>query len=233
MAEALDEIATELEKATGGDPSKLNGAVQKLLQKIATECESILFEGDGYSEAWHQEAAKRGLKNLRTTPDALPELITKDVIGLFEKYNVLSERELRSRYDIYVEQYCLNVNVEANLTLEMAKTLILPACLRYAGELAGVAANLAAAGVEKPDTRLLKRVNELTAKLQDAIDALEKVHHPGGGHGTTYDLNEAKRLCTQVIPAMLAVRTVADELETIVADDYWPLPTYQEMLFIK
>jgi glutamine synthetase len=233
MAEALDEIATELEKATGGDPSKLNGAVQKLLQKIATECEPVLFEGDGYSEAWHQEAAKRGLKNLRTTPDALPELITKDVISLFEKYNVLSERELRSRYDIYVEQYCLNVNVEANLTLEMAKTLILPACLRYAGELAGVAANLAAAGVEKPDTRLLKRVNELTAKLQDAIDALEKIHHPGGGHGTTYDLNEAKRLCTQVIPAMLAVRTVADELETIVADDYWPLPTYQEMLFIK
>ncbi len=233
LAEALDEIATELENATGGDPTKLNSAVQKVLQKIATECEPILFEGDNYSEEWHKEAVKRGLKNHRTTPDALPELIKKEVINLFEKYNVLSERELRSRYDIYVEQYCLNVNVEANLTLEIAKTMILPAAMRYANDLAATVNNLSAAGIQHPDTRMLKRVNELIVKLQDAIDSVEKVHHPVGGHGTSYDINEAKRLCSQVIPAMAAVREVADELETVVADEYWPLPTYQEMLFIK
>jgi len=111
--------------------------------------------------------------------------------------------------------------------------MILPAAVRYANDLATTVNNLAAAGIQHPDTRMLKRVNELIVKLQDAIDSLEKVHHPVGGHGTSYDINEAKRLCSQVIPAMAAVREVADELETVVADEYWPLPTYQEMLFIK
>ncbi len=233
MAEALDEIATELENATGGDLTKLNSAVQKLLQKIAKDCEPILFEGDGYSEEWHKEAAKRGLKNLRTTPEALTELITPQVISLFEKYNVLSERELRSRFDIYVENYCLNVKVEANLTIEMAKTIILPACLRYAGELAGIAANLQASGLPNTDVPLLKEVTAGIEKLQKAIAALEAVHHPGGGHGTVYDIQTAKHFSTKVLPAMNAVREAADHLETLVADEYWPLPTYQEMLFIK
>jgi glutamine synthetase len=136
VAESLDFCATKLEKATGGDPAKLNAAVQSLLTEIITEASPIVFNGDGYSEAWHKEAAKRGLLNLKNSVDALPALEGKEIKELFSKYNVLSERELESRLEIYLEQYCKTVYSEANLTLEMAKTMIFPAAIRYQNELA-------------------------------------------------------------------------------------------------
>ncbi|MCZ6914726.1 MAG: glutamine synthetase III, partial [Rickettsia endosymbiont of Ixodes persulcatus] len=122
-AESIDYCATKLEEATKGDPKLLHGAVQTLLTEIINECESIIFNGDGYSEAWHKEAAKRGLLNNKTTVDALPYLKTPEVHELFKKYEVLSDRELESRLDIYLEQYCKTVKVESKLTLEMAKRI--------------------------------------------------------------------------------------------------------------
>jgi glutamine synthetase len=228
VAESLDYIATELEKATGGDPAKLNTAVQKALQAIIEQHGRVIFNGDGYSEAWHQEAEKRGLPNLKTTVDALPVLTSPELLTMFEKYGVLSKAEMESREVIYLEQYVKTVAAESRLCVEIAKTMILPAALRYQGELAHTAASVKAAGLA-PDTEILEKVGGLAKGLKDSIHALEKkMAH----HGDSSLLAEAKHYCHDVLPAMLDVRKYADELEGIVADDLWPLPTYQEMLYI-
>jgi glutamine synthetase len=229
VAESLDWCAGKLEAATKGNPDALHGAVQSLLTEIINECESIVFNGDGYSAAWHAEAAKRGLLNMKTAVDSLPLLDAPEVKALFAKYNVLSERELKSRLDIYLEQYCKTVNVEALQTYEMAKTLLFPAAIRYQNELASTCANLKLVGYEF-DTDTLDKVTELVKALQDSCSVLDKALHD---HGAANLLAEAQHFCDEVIPAMASVRKFADELETWVADDLWPLPTYQEMLFIK
>jgi glutamine synthetase len=230
VAESLDYVATVLEKETGGDPSKLNVAVQKLVQSIIKEHKAVLFNGDGYSEEWHKEAEKRGLPNLKSTIDALPVLISPKNIEMFEKYGVLSSREVHSRYEIYMERYCKDINTESQAALSIAKTMILPAAYRYQGELASTAASLKAALGGNVDTGMLKTVTDLVSELEKSITALESaIGHHGGGDIAS----EAKHFHSKVIPAMLAVRTVADKLETVVADDLWPLPTYREMLFIK
>jgi glutamine synthetase len=228
VAESLDYIATELEKATKGDAKKLNAAIQKVIKGILTEHGNVVFNGDGYSEAWHKEAAKRGLPNLKTTVDALPALTGKEVVSTFSKYKVLSKRELESRLEIYLEQYCMTVSVEANLVVEMAKTVIYPASTRYQGELAGTAANLKAIG-QVPDTSILDGLTAAINGLQASVASLEKIKV----HEAKTMLAEAKHACDKILPAMLEVRKYADELESLVADDLWPLPTYQEILFIK
>lgn len=233
-AESIDYIATELEKATGGDPAKLQAAAQVVLKDIAEKHLAVVFNGDGYSEAWHQEAEKRGLPNLKTTVDALPVLAEPETVALFEKYGVLSKEETLSRHDIYFEQYCLTLNVEANLMIEIAKTMIYPAAVKYAGELAGAGASIKAAGADF-DATLLTKIASLTSELLGAIDKLEHVAHAGKGHG--HGVANPKELAIEfqksLIPAMVAVRKTVDALEGLVADDHWPLPTYQEMLFIK
>ncbi|WP_035066905.1 glutamine synthetase III [Nitratidesulfovibrio termitidis] len=228
MAESLDYVATELEKATKGDPAKLNDAVQKLLQKIMKDHDKVIFNGDGYSEEWHKEAAKRGLPNLKTTPDALPVLTSPEVVKLFTTYGVFSEAELKSREEIYFEQYCKTIATEANLVIRMARTIIFPAAMRYQGELAATCANLKAAGHDYKVVAL----EDVTAKLrsmQAAVGELEKKleHEAGNTHA------EARHMCDVILPAMLKVREYADALEAVVADDLWALPSYQEMLFIK
>jgi glutamine synthetase len=229
VAESLDYCATALEKATGGDASKLPGAVQTLLREIYDKHGAIVYNGDNYTEEWQKEAAKRGLPNFKTTVEALPVLGTPEVIELFEKFNVLSKRETLSRMDIYLEQYVKTIVVEAKLTIEMSKTMIFPAAIRYQGELAVTCANLKAVGYTF-DTDTLDQVTAMVKELQDTTAALEKIaaHHGGGTL-----LEEATYHSTKVVPAMAAVRKAADALEAIVADDHWPLPTYQEMLFIK
>jgi glutamine synthetase len=229
IAESLDYCATKLEKATGGDASRFNAAIQSLLTEIYTECEPIVFNGDGYSDAWHKEAEKRGLLNLKSSVDALPEITKPEVKQLFKKYGVLSEREVDSRLDIYLHQYCLTVMAEAKLMLEIAKTSIFPAAIRYQNELASTCANLKLVGYEF-DTDTLDQVTELVKSMQDSIGVLKKslAHH---GCGSL--LEEAKYCNDEILPAMEMVRKYADELEGWVADDLWPLPTYQEMLFIK
>ncbi len=231
IAESLDYMATELENATKGDPKKLNGAIQKLLQSILKEHWAVVFNGDNYTEAWHKEAEKRGLPNHRSTVAALPALTSKESIALFGKYNVLSKRELESRHDIYFEQFCKAVNIEANLVLEMGRTQIFPAAVRYQSELAVACCNLKAIGYTF-DTDTLDIVTESIKHLQDSLNALEhkmhERHHQKGGL-----VGEAKFFHEVVRPAMQEVRKAADKLEGYVADDLWPLPTYQEMLFIK
>ena len=229
VAEALDFCATRLEKETGGSPAKLNAALQKLLCEIITEHGAVIFNGDGYSEAWHQEAEKRGLLNRKRTPEALLGLKTKEVEELFEKYGVLSKRELESRYDIYVEQYCKTVKVEAKLTIEMARTMIFPAAIRYQNQLASTCTNLKVLGYAF-DTDTLDKITTFVKGLQDSTAALEKV---SSKHDFADMQAEARHFCDVVVPAMAEVRSHVDALEGYVADDLWPLPTYQEMLFIK
>jgi glutamine synthetase len=232
MTESLDYIATELEKATGGDSSKLAVAVQGLLKKVIDEHGRVIFNGDGYSEEWHKEAEKRGLPNMKQTVDALPSITDPAVVSMFEKYNVLSKREVQSREDIYFEQYVLTLNVEAKLTHEIAKTIIYPAAMRYQSELAQTAANCKAAGVGF-ETCLLDKMTTLVKSLVGAIGDLEKVLPGSGGHGVSNPKEAAMHCAHDMKPAIAAVREVVDELEGVVADDHWPLPTYQEMLFIK
>jgi len=229
VAESLDFIATELEKATKGDPKKLNDAVQKVIQDIYKEHKAVVFNGDGYSEAWHKEAAKRGLPNLRNSVDALEQLIAKENIALLEKYNVLSPRETKSRYEIYLERYCKDVATEGKLCLNMAKTMILPAAYRYQGELASTAASIKAA-TGSADTSALAEVTALVAKLEKSITPLS---HAIGHEASGSVLDHAKHYRDEVLPATLEVRALADALESVVADDLWPLPTYREMLFIR
>jgi glutamine synthetase len=228
MAESLDYVATELEKLGRVNKTQFNEGVQKLLQKMITEHGAIVFNGDGYSDAWHKEAAKRGLPNLKTTPEALPVLTSKEVVALFTKYGVLSEAELKSRQEIYLEQYVKTVLTEANLVIRMARTVIFPAAMRYQGQLAETCASLKVIGHDFKMATLEEVTTELRT-MQTEVDKLEKlIAHEGGD-----TLAHAKYMCEKVLPAMLAVRGHADALESVVADDLWPLPSYQEMLFIR
>jgi len=229
VAESLDYIANELEKAGTGDATKFNAAVQKLLQEIASKHKAVIFNGDGYSEEWHKEAEKRGLPNLRNTVDALPVLLKEENAALFGKYGVLSPREVHSRYEIYVERYCKDVNTESQVALTIARTQILPAGYRYQAQLASTAASLKALG-KNPHLGTLDKATELVAQMESAIDKLEgAINHKSSGDL----LSHAKHFRDEVIPAMNVVRQIADKLEGLVPDDIWPLPTYHEMLFIK
>ena len=229
VAESLDYMATELEKTTGGDPKKLNAAVQKLLQKVIKEHKPVIFNGDNYAEAWHKEAEKRGLPNLANTAEVMAAVGSKENSDVLAKYKVLSKREFASRNEIYTEKYVADITTEAASCLEIAKTMILPAAYRYQGELASTAAALVAAG-KTSDTRSLDKVSALVSDLEDRVAALEEAVSSEASGSV---VKEALHARNEIFPAALAVREVADALEEIVADDLWPLPTYQEMLFIK
>jgi glutamine synthetase len=229
VAESLDFVATEIEKEMAGDPEKFNDALQTVLSGIATDHSAVVFGGNGYSEDWHEEAAKRGLPNLRNTIDALPALTDPANIAVLGKYGVLSEREVESRYEIWLDRYCLDINTESMLALEIAKTKILPAALTYQSQLATLAINLKNIG-KTPNTTLLDQVIDLTDSLESGIAALEAaMAHENEGD----TLAHATHFRDHVLPAMLEVRIAADALEGVVADELWPLPTFQEMLFIK
>ncbi len=225
MAESLDYIASRLEKAP---KAKFNEAVEGVLTEIAKEHTAIIFNGNNYSEEWHAEAAKRGLPNLKTTPDALPVITAKETVSAYEKYGVLTRRELEARKDIGYEQYVRAINVEANLVTEIARTKIFPAAVRYQTELAHNVTALKAVG-NKPATDVLDTVTAAIAALLTAIETLEKTRSEHI-HSLA---KEAGHYCHKVLPAMLDARKAADTLEAIVADDLWPLPTYEEMLFIS
>jgi glutamine synthetase len=230
VAESLDFIAGQLEAATKGGKD-LNKAIQDLLPGILKESKKVVFNGDGYSEEWHKEAEKRGLPNLKSSVDAFPVLIRKDAVELFGKYKVLSERELQSRYFIFSEKYVKEVSIEANMMVMMAKTMILPAALRYQSEVASAVNATKAAGVDNgAQLEHLKDLTGVLGKFQAAASVLcEATHHHPDGDAFAH----AKYMKESVIPKMVELRTFGDKLETMVADDLWPLPTYREMLFIK
>ncbi|MGZ3412638.1 MAG: glutamine synthetase III family protein [Isosphaeraceae bacterium] len=231
VAEIVDEFATQLEQAVAAKKD-LNTEIQKLLQAAVKESKSVLFNGDNYSEAWQTEAERRGLPNRRTTIDSLPDLVSPKAVALFTKYGVLSERELHSRYEIFLESYRKTINIESQLTIQIAQRMILPAALRHQAQVAEAIANLKATGatVPKTQTALLNELVVAIEDLQSATNQLtEAVDEPAKGDS----LDHAKHSRDVIIPAMNAVRAAGDQLETLVADDLWPLPTYQEMLFIK
>lgn len=228
LTEQLDEAASFLEKADTSTPKKLGAAVEKYVKEVWKECSNVVFNGDGYSEAWHKEAEKRGLPNLKTTPDALPFIKSKESIELFSKYKVLSKRELESRFEVYAEQYIKTVTMEAEIAIEMTRTQIFPAAIRYQSELAASLASLKAVGIE-PDHKTINLITELIANLQDSVADLVSLmgeHHKGVQA-------EMEHMCFKVLPKMLEIREYVDALEGYVADDIWPLPTYLDMLFIK
>ena len=227
MADSFDYMATILEEAVAGG-EEFDSAVQKLLTEVITEHGAVVFNGDGYSENWQIEAAERGLPNLKTTLDAIPELIKPDAIELFEKYGVFSERELHSRFEVRLEQYALTVGVEAKLALEIGTTIVLPAAVRYQTELAQNVLALRAAGVP-PSMTALETVSARIAELESGLAELKSALAKHAGESAQ---DEAKHAQEKLLPAMAAIRTAADALEAVVADDLWPLPTYQEMLYI-
>lgn len=227
MAESLDYVATKLESAVAGG-ADFDGAVQSLLTDIIADHGAVVFNGNGYSDEWQAEAESRGLPNLRTTLDALPALVSDSALELFEQYKVFNHREMRSRYEIALEQYALTIGVEARLTAEIGTTQILSAATRHQTELAQNVAALKAAGVEA-DLGPLQEVSGLVAELRSALGALKAEL---GRHAGDSALEEATHAGKALLPAMDAVRAVADKLEGVVADDLWPLPTYQEMMFI-
>ena len=230
VAESLDYVATQLEAATGkGTP--LNKAVQDLLAGILKESKKVIFNGDGYSEEWHKEAERRGLPNLKNTVDALPVIIRKDAVELFAKYKVFSERELQSRYNIFAEKYVKEVTIEANTMVNMARTMILPAALRYQAEVATAVNATKAAGVDAGAQ--LEHLKELTATLSQFQAATAALDHAVGHPHSGEPYADAKSMRDKVLPKMVELRALGDKLETTVADDLWPLPTYREMLFIK
>jgi len=215
VAEAIDELADKVE-AKGGDVAE---AVLDVVRESYSANKQILFAGDNYDEAWHEEAEKRGLKNLKTSPDALPEILADATVAAFEQYDVLSKRELESRFEVWIEQYVIKANIEAETTESIARTMLLPAALSYLAVI-----DEAKASAVSEQVRPL--VDELVAALGDLDEANV---YPDGVEG----LELAEYARDNQLTAMAKVREAADKLEKIVADDLWPLPKYSEILFIK
>ncbi|MFI5335640.1 MAG: glutamine synthetase III [Opitutales bacterium] len=226
MSESLDYIATKLEKAPKS--KKFEDAVADVLTEIAKEHSAVIFNGNGYSEEWHQEAEKRGLPNLKTSVDAIPIISSKSTVAAYEAYGVLTKRELEARRDIAFEQYVKAVIVEGNIVIELVNTKYLPTAVRYQTELAQNVAALKVAG-RKADPALLDKVSELVEGLQASLAKLVEIrsHHVSGLEA------EASHLCHDVLPQLVEVRKFVDALEAVCPDETWPMPTYEEMLFIK
>ncbi|HEX4124620.1 MAG TPA: glutamine synthetase III [Tepidisphaeraceae bacterium] len=230
VAESLDYLATALEKAVAGGKD-LNKAIQELLPGIIKESKKVVFNGDNYTEEWHSEAGKRGLPNIKNSVDSFAVITKKENIDLLTKYKVYSEKELVSRQAILAENYSKTINIEGQTASMMAKTMILPAALRYQAEVATAVNATKAAGVDNAaQAELLKTITVTIGDLQKGIAALDKAlaHHAEGDA-----MAHAKHFRDAVIPAMTELRKSGDTLETLVADDLWPLPTYREMLFIR
>ena len=229
LADSLTWIGDQLEgKLTAGE--SLNSAAQAVLKEIMDKHSNVVFGGNGYAEAWHKMAVEeRGLLNLRTTADALPILKADYIEELFTRVGVLTPVELESRFDVYAEQYILAIEVEAKLVISMAKTIIYPAAVRYLSELSTAIASAKSIGIEM-DTETALKVSSLTQSLLDGVSKLTSAM-------TKHDfasVEEHMQYSSQTLrPLMDKVREYADGLEGEVADDFWPLPTYQEMLFVK
>jgi glutamine synthetase len=230
VAESIDEMVTALEAEIGAGKS-FEQALRELLAKEIAACKRIIFNGDGYSQAWHEEAARRGLLNLRTSVDALESLKNPKNAALFDKYGVLSPEELASRLEISIEQYFKTVNIEGETTAAIARSMILPAAVRYLNDLLAAADRADKLGVDLSGVvRTIESIASTVNRFTAAVDALVAANADLGGEHIE---EKALHMRDEVIPAMSAVREAADELEKVVPDDLWPLPTYRDMLFVK
>ncbi|MDX9979941.1 MAG: glutamine synthetase III [Lentisphaeria bacterium] len=214
-AAAIDEMCTRLEADVAAG-QEFYPALQTLLREIVHTHKRILFDGDNYTAEWREEAARRGLPNLTTTPEALAVLAKPETAALFEKYQVLSPRELHSRAHVYIEAYEETVNIESKCMAYMSRTMILPTALAYARELAETAGALKAVGAaaETP-AKMAAKVADLAASLAQAADSL----------------NAAETAAERIV-LMREARAAADTLETLVPNERWPLPTYADMMFL-
>ena len=230
VAEAIDDLATKLEAKVSRRASraKLRAAVKEVIADSIREHTKIVFNGDGYSDAWHREAVEaRGLLNLATTPEALATLTDPKNVEVFEAYGVLNRAELQSRKEILSEQYALTINVEAATTESMAKTLVLPAALRALADVGEAAEAAEDLGLD------LSGAKALAASIVEPVNALQKALgalHKARAAAHTAD-DESAAMEAKVLPAMAKVRAACDALEAEVPADLWPLPTYREMLF--
>ncbi len=235
VAEALDHIATELEKLLGPKPSeaKLEQTVKKLLKSLVSEHKRIIFNGDNYTTEWHEEAARRGLPNLKHSVEAIPVLRSRESVALFKKYGVLTKPELESRVTILMEKYAKTCLIEAEQMLTIARTLILPAALEHQSRVAEAVAATEGAGVDCDASRAaLADFVEMTTQLQVILTSLSAALE------REFDLEEkpqpaAEYIKTKIHPILGDLREIVDELEKVVADDLWPLPTYRELMSIR
>ncbi len=219
-AEAVSDLCDKLEAAMDGG-SSLEEALPGVLRESYAANKQVVFNGDNYSEEWHAEAERRGLLNLRTTPDALPQLTSERTVELFGSQGVLSERELEARFEVYAEQYATKVNIEAETAASIARTMLLPAAVRHL-------AMLQATG-EGVLWELKEEIGKKIETFVDAIQGLDDANRHPDGEG----IELAEYIRDTVLPAMEGVRTAGDALERVVADDLWPLPKYGEILHIR
>ena len=228
VAETLSEIADKLEKA-----SDLNGEIQAILTDIVKNHKKVIFNGNGYSDEWVEEAARRGLPNIKSTVEAAKAMISEKNQAVLEKHGVLTKVEAESRYEITLENYNKIINIEALTTLEMAKRQILPAVIKFATSLAGSINTINATGLGvdvSAQADLLKEVSTLTASLKKNIGILEEVVAKADSFdGDIFDLGMMYRY--EVFEQMTTLREDADKLETLVDKEFWPMPTYEDMLF--
>ncbi|MEP6591782.1 MAG: glutamine synthetase III, partial [Gemmatimonadota bacterium] len=232
VAESLDYVAGELEKGAGSNPTaaKQQASVMAVLKKVLKEHKRIVFDGDGYNEAWHKEAEKRGLPHLRDSVDAFPVLKAKKTTELFKKYGVLTKAEVESRYHIAVEKWVKQLTIEAETMTAMARTMIIPAALRHQTLLAEAITATEGAGVDCADTvASLDAFVLLVTEARSALVVLEteSAHEDGD------PMQHALQIKAKVRPAMARLRSAVDALENVIAADLWPMPTYRQLLFLK
>lgn len=228
VAEMLSQVADELEGATD-----LDKAVQTLIEKIIKQHGRIIFNGNGYSDEWVVEAEKRGLSNIRSTVEAIPAISTEESIALFEKHAVLSRAECESRYEIHLEAYIKQLNIEARTMLDMAKRQIRPTAITYMTDLANSINAVKATGLAvntSVQEKLLVELSEIITNFNDNISKLEKVTIEAAQlHGDTYQ--QALFYKDAVFVTMNALRVDGDKLENLIDEELWPMPTYTDMLF--
>ncbi|WP_372637990.1 glutamine synthetase III [Fodinibius sp.] len=230
VADALDEMCTQLETKVE-DNDSFEKALASVLSETLNASKDIIFNGDGYSDAWSEEAEKRGLLNLPTTMDALPLLSDDKNIELFEKHKVLNKREIYSRQEIWTEQYLTTINIESDTTEAIAKTMVYPAAVRYMNELAESVERIDRLNLDNSGSdAMLRKVNGGINDLDQALGELREAVLAGEDKPLE---EKAIHVKDHVIPVMTKIRDSVDFLERYVADDYWPLPIYREMLFVK
>ena len=227
VAEQCDRFATKLE---GVPAEEFTTVALRWVRHTLRDHHRVIFEGNGYSEEWEAEAEKRGLPNLKSTPDALPCMIKPENIAFYEKYHVLNSAEIHARYVSKAEQYAKLLNIEANTMVYMARSLYLPALSDYSGDLATSVATKAEIGIESPvEKGLVATVTEGITAVSSSADELERVN------AAAQALEDPQEQCNAyrdtVLPAMEALRAAVDGMEKVCGADYWPVPTYNEMLF--
>lgn len=227
VAEKLSLFADTLEKS-----SDFKNDLNKLIIDTVKKHKRIIFNGNNYSEEWVVEAEKRGLSNLKTTADVLPCFITEKSIDLFTKHNVFSEVEIHSRYEILLENYCKTLSIETLTMIDMVRKDILPSVMKYVKDLTQMALSKKELGMEipcEPEKNLIHKLSTLSARLYENTNELENKLLEAKSYT---DLQaQANYFRDVIIPVMQKVRTVADELEVLTASEYWPFPTYGELLF--